>query len=164
MISYPFFSKKLFKYNILKAISIKTIVVFFMIMMNSIKKVMMRLSITILLLGIRLTSMKNTNSIFVFAQQNNTNSSSLSITGGGSSTTTNSVVPTNNTLIRNTIIPTTTNGTTTTSQNAGVNGTGVNTTLLAKDVTAGNALLKEHITAPVPPTGISTNSAHVHLL
>ncbi|MFL6471208.1 MAG: hypothetical protein ACJ71H_10195 [Nitrososphaeraceae archaeon] len=132
-------------------------------MMNSIKKVMMRLSITILLLGIRLTSMKNTNSIFVFAQQNNTNSSSLSITGGGSSTT-NSVVPTNNTLIRNTIIPTTTNGTTTTSQNAGVNGTGVNTTLLAKDVTAGNALLKEHITAPVPPTGISTNSAHVHLL
>lgn len=60
MISYPFFSKKLF--NILKAISIKTIVVFFMIMMNSIKKVMMRLSITILLLGIRLASMKNTNS------------------------------------------------------------------------------------------------------
>jgi hypothetical protein len=67
------------------------------------------------------------------------------------------MVPTNNTLIGNTIIPTTTNGTTTTSQNA----IGVNATLLAKNVTAANALLKEPTVAPVSPTEISTNSAHV---
>jgi hypothetical protein len=100
------------------------------------------------------------NSQFVSAQQSNTtNSSSPSSTGGSSSS---GLVATNNTIIGNTIIPSTTNGTTTTSENAtGVNATGVNATLLAQNVTAGNALLKENTTAPVSPTGISTNSAHV---
>jgi hypothetical protein len=119
------------------------------------RKVSMVYAVTSLCIAIVFVFMNISDSLFVFAQQNNTNSSlpSSSING---------MIPTNNTIIGNTIIPTTTNGTTTTSTNAtGVNATGVNPTLLAENVTAGNALLKENTTAPVSPTGISTNSAHV---
>jgi hypothetical protein len=128
--------------------------------MNLVKIAIMTSSMTILSLGIGFAFMSGTNPIVVLAQQNNTNSSSTPSTGGPS--TTSGMVPTNNTLIGNTIIPTTTNGTTTTTKNAtGVNATGVNPMLLAKNITAGNALLKENTTAPVSPTGISTNAAHL---
>lgn len=77
------------------------------------------------------------------------------------STTMKSGLIANNTIIGNTIIPSTTNGTTTTAKNAtGTNATGVNPELLASNVTAANALTKENTTAPVSPTGMSTNSAH----
>ena len=115
-------------------------------------KVLMIYAVTAFSIAIVFVSINNT--LFVSAQQNNTNSSSAAPTSG--------MIPTNNTIIGNTILPSTTNGTTTTSQNAtGVNATGVSPTLLAKNVTSGNALLKENTTAPVSPTGISTNSAHV---
>ena len=88
----------------------------------------------------------------VSAQQTNT-SSSTSMQSG--------LIPNNNTIIGNTIIPSNTNGTTTTAKNAtGTSGIGVNPALLASNVTAANAFTKENTTAPVSPTGISTNAAH----
>ena len=98
-----------------------------------------------------LVSIVNHPSI-VFAQQQ-TNKTSTSTMKSG--------LIANNTIIGNTIIPSTTNGTTTTAKNAtGTNATGVNPALLASNVTAANALTKENTTAPVSPTGMSTNSAH----
>jgi hypothetical protein len=97
----------------------------------------------------------NYRSLALAQQTNSSPSASIS------TSTTNGLVPTNNTIIGNTIIPSTTNGTTTTAANAtGVNATGVSPALLAQNITVGNALTKENTTAPVSPTGISTNAMH----
>jgi hypothetical protein len=104
--------------------------------------------------AINLAFVVNNNSWLVYAQQTNTSSSTMTMKSG--------LISNNNTIIGNTMIPTTTNGATTTAKNAtGVNATGVNPALLASNVTAANALTKENTTAPVSPTGISTNAAHV---
>jgi hypothetical protein len=104
--------------------------------------------------AISLALVVSNNSWLVFAQQTNTSSSTLTMKSG--------LISNNNTIIGNTIIPTTTNGTTTTAKNAtGVNATGANPALLASNVTAANAFTKGNTTAPVSPTGISTNAAHV---
>ena len=104
--------------------------------------------------AINLAFVVNNNSWLVFAQQTNTSSSTMTMKSG--------LISNNNTIIGNTMIPTSTNGATTTAKNAtGVNATGVNPALLASNVTAANALTKENTTAPVSPTGISTNAAHV---
>jgi hypothetical protein len=96
-------------------------------------------------------TMVDNNTSLVLAQQTNTSSSSMK-----------SGLISNKTIIGDTIIPSTTNGSTTTSKNAtGTNGIGVNPALLASNVTAANAFTKENTTAPVSPTGISTNAAHV---
>jgi hypothetical protein len=96
----------------------------------------------------------NTPSMAFAQQQTNTTSSSTTAMKSG--------LIANNTIIGNTIIPSATNGTTTTAKNAtGTNATGVNPALLASNVTAANALTKENTTAPVSPTGMSTNSVHV---
>ncbi|MBV9179067.1 MAG: hypothetical protein JO327_01365 [Nitrososphaeraceae archaeon] len=94
---------------------------------------------------------ENNNPSLVFAQQTNT-SSSTSMQSG---------LISNKTIIGNTIIPSNTNGTTTTAKNAtGTKAIGVNPALLASNVTAANAFTKENTTAPVSPSGISTNAAH----
>jgi cytoskeletal protein RodZ len=104
-------------------------------------------------LGIILVpSLIENNPSLVFAQQTNT-SSSTSMQSG--------LIPNNKTIIGNAMIPSNTNGTTTTAKNAtGTKGIGVNPALLASNVTAANAFTKENTTAPVSPTGISTNAAH----
>jgi heme/copper-type cytochrome/quinol oxidase subunit 2 len=63
------------------------------------------------------------------------------------------------TIIGNVTIPNT-NGTATTSlSNAtGTNATGIHRSALAENVTSANAFTKENTTAPVPPTGISTEA------
>jgi hypothetical protein len=83
------------------------------------------------------------NSNIAFAQQqNNTNltSTTAPITASG-------VFPINSTIIGNTITPPLT--------------ADVKPTLVPKNVTAAAPLLTENTTAPVSPTGISTNTAHV---
>jgi cytoskeletal protein RodZ len=104
-------------------------------------------------LGIILVpSLIENNPSLVLAQQTNT-SSSTSMQSG--------LIPNNNTIIGNAMIPSNTNGTTTTAKNAtGTNAIGVSPALLASNVTAANAFTKENTTAPVSPTGISTNAAH----
>jgi hypothetical protein len=95
-------------------------------------------------------------SLALTQQQTNSSPSASTLTSSAEG-----LVPTNNTIIGNTIIPSTTNGTTTTAANAtGVNATGVSPALLAQNITVGNALTKENTTAPVSPTGISTNAMH----
>ena len=105
-------------------------------------------------LGIILvSSLIENNPSLVFAQKQTNTSSSTSMQSG--------LIPNNNTIIGNTLIPSNTNGTTTTAKNAtGTNGIGVNPALLASNVTAANAFTKENTTAPVSPSGISTNAAH----
>ncbi|MDQ3873623.1 MAG: cupredoxin domain-containing protein [Thermoproteota archaeon] len=63
------------------------------------------------------------------------------------------------TIIGNTTIPNT-NGTATTalSNASGTNATGIHRNALAENVTSANAFTKENVTAPVPPTGISTQA------
>ena len=105
-------------------------------------------------LGIILVpSLIENNPSLVFAQKQTNTSSSTSMQSG--------LISNNKTIIGNTMIPSNTNGTTTTAKNAtGTSGIGVNPTLLASNVTAANAFTKENTTAPVSPTGISTNAAH----
>jgi hypothetical protein len=106
-----------------------------------------------LALVMTLASMFNNNPSLVSAQQQ---------TSTTPSTTMKSGLIANNTIIGNTMIPSTTNGTTTAAKNAtGTNATGINPVLLANNVTAANAFTKENTTAPVSPSGISTNAAHV---
>jgi hypothetical protein len=108
----------------------------------------------LLLLGIALI-FANINTIgfnlkdsshFAFAQVNSPNGSSTTIIG-------NVKIPP----------PPLSNGTKTTlSGNAtGANATGIHKANLAENITSANALIKENITAPISPTGISTQSRHV---
>jgi heme/copper-type cytochrome/quinol oxidase subunit 2 len=63
------------------------------------------------------------------------------------------------TIIGNTTIPNTNGSATTALSNAsGTNATGIHRNALAENVTSANAFTKENVTAPVPPTGISTEA------
>jgi heme/copper-type cytochrome/quinol oxidase subunit 2 len=102
---------------------------------------------------------------------NDVNQSSSNNTGGGLNNLTGSTIANNGqavlpttmqgstTIIGNVTIPNT-NGTATTSvSNAtGTNATGIHPNVLAENLTSANAFTKENITAPVPPTGISTEA------
>ncbi len=102
---------------------------------------------------------------------NDVNQSSGNNTGGGLTNLTGSTIANNGqavlpttmqgstTIIGNVTIPNT-NGTATTSvSNAtGTNATGIHPSVLAENLTSANAFTKENITAPVPPTGISTEA------
>jgi hypothetical protein len=119
-----------------------------------------RISVAVLIAIVAYSTIWTLNSAayrsLALAQQTNPSTSSSILTSSA-----NGLVPTNDTIIGNTIIPSTTNGTTTTAANAtGVNATGVSPALLAQNVTVGNVLTKENTTAPISPTGISTNAMH----
>lgn len=97
---------------------------------------------------------------------NNTGGGGINNNSTGNTNTTNSAqvgrlstMQGSTTIIGNTTIPNT-NGTATTllSNASGTNATGVHPDALAQNVTSANAFTKENVTAPVSPTGISTEA------
>jgi heme/copper-type cytochrome/quinol oxidase subunit 2 len=90
---------------------------------------------------------------------NNNNSTMNTNTTNSPQVGRQSTIQGSTTIIGNTTIPNT-NGTATTllANASGTNATGAHSDALAQNVTSANAFTKENVTAPVSPTGISTEA------
>ncbi|MFL6495851.1 MAG: cupredoxin domain-containing protein [Nitrososphaera sp.] len=99
------------------------------------------------------------NNTEVAANNNNNNLTGNTNTTNAAQIDPLSTMQGSTTIIGNTTIPNT-NGTATTllANASGTNATGAHSDALAQNVTSANAFTKENVTAPVSPTGISTEA------